>query len=284
MDIVPEPQWERLLEKLIRHMGTSMLIGATDSGKSTLAKYLIKRLVSENIKVSLVDSDVGQSSLGLPGAISMKIFCGQKDVEDFRFERMIFIGSSNPAAKFHLMIHGTKRMVEISKKRSEVVIIDTTGLISGGLGKALKIGKIKAVKPDHIIAVQRDDELEHILNLIENVSIHRIAASRMAKVRSREYRIRYRKKKFADYFAKTKISEFSLNTRDAEFFYNNKPFGLKDRDFEEGTIIGLNHNEDTMALGIITEIADNSITFRSPIRSLKGINRVVFGNITMELE
>lgn len=36
-----------------------------------------------------------------------------------------------------------------------------------------------------------------------------------------------------------------------------------------------------MALGIVTEIADNSIIFRSPIKSLKGINRVVFGDITI---
>jgi polynucleotide 5'-hydroxyl-kinase GRC3/NOL9 len=283
MDIVPEPQWERLPEKLIKHRGAAMLIGAADSGKSTLAKYLIKRLASQNITVSLVDSDIGQSSLGLPGTISMKTFRNQKDVEDFRFERMFFVGSTNPATKFHLMIHGTERMVRICKKRSEIVIIDTTGLISGGLGKALKISKIKAIKPEHIIAVHRNDELEHILNLIENIPIYRIKASRMAKVRSREYRIRYRKKKFADYFDKTKISEFLLNARDAGFFYNNKPFRLKNRDFEEGAIIGLNHGEDTMALGIITEIAENSIIFRSPIKSLKGINRVAFGNITVQL-
>jgi polynucleotide 5'-hydroxyl-kinase GRC3/NOL9 len=63
MDIVPNLEWERLLEKLIKDKGTVLLLGATDSGKSTLAKYFIKRLVSENIRVSLVDSDVGQSSL-----------------------------------------------------------------------------------------------------------------------------------------------------------------------------------------------------------------------------
>ncbi|MCL4536832.1 MAG: hypothetical protein M1610_04490 [Nitrospirae bacterium] len=281
MDIVPNLEWERLLEKLIKDKGTVLLLGATDSGKSTLAKYFIKRLVSENIRVSLVDSDVGQSSLCLPGTISMKIFCGQRDVEDFRFERMIFIGSTNPATKFHLMIYGTKRMVKICREMSEIVIIDTTGLISGELGRALKTGKIRAVKPDHIIAAQRDDELEHILSLIENIPIYRIKASRRAEVRSRGYRIRYRQKKFADYFNAPKIYEFSLNARDAEFFYNNKPFRLKDRDFKEGTIIGLNHGEDTMALGIVTEIADNSIIFRSPIKSLKGINRVVFGDITI---
>lgn len=283
MDIIPESQWERLLDKLKRHKGTALLIGATDSGKSTLAKYLIKRLISENIRTSLVDSDIGQSSIGLPGTISIKIFCNQKDVEDFRFEKMFFVGSVNPVSKFHLMIHGTKRMTEICKKRSEIVIIDTTGLISGKLGRALKIDKIKAVRPDHIIAVQRDEELEHILNLIENIPIHRIKASCMAKVRSRGYRIRYRKKKFTDYFAKTKISEFLLNARDAGFFYNNKPFMPKDMDFEEGLIIGLNHDEDTIALGIITQIADNSIIFKSPIKSLKGINRVVFGDITLQL-
>ncbi len=63
MDIVPNLEWERLIEKLIKDKGTVLLLGATDSGKSTLAKYFIKRLVSENIRVSLVDSDVGQSSL-----------------------------------------------------------------------------------------------------------------------------------------------------------------------------------------------------------------------------
>lgn len=128
-----------------------------------------------------------------------------------------------------------------------------------------------------------DDELEHILNLIENIYIHRIKAFRMAKVRSREYRIRYRKKKFADYFNALKISEFSLNARDIEFFYNNKPFKLKGRDFEKGTMIGLNHNEDTLALGIVASIMDNSIIFRSPIKSLRRINRVVFGYMTIEL-
>lgn len=281
MDIIPEPGWERLLEKLIKHKGTAMLLGATDSGKSTLAKYLIKRLVSENIGVSLVDSDVGQSSLGLPGTISLKIFNNQRDIENFSFKKMFFVGSTNPATKFHLMINGTKRMVKICREKSEIVLIDTTGLISGGLGKALKIGKIRAARPEHIIAVQRDGELEHILNLIENIPIHRIKASRRAKVRSREYRIRYRQKKFADYFTETRISEFILNASAAEFFYNNKPFSPKDKDFKDGTLIGLNHNEDTMALGIIVEIANNSIIFKSPIKSLKGINRVVFGDISL---
>ena len=50
--------------------------------------------------------------------------------------------------------------------------------------------------------------------------------------------------------------------------------------FKAGTLIGLNHDEDTKALGILEEITDTSVAFRSPIRSIGRINRILFGDIT----
>jgi len=192
---------------------------------------------------------------------------------------MSFVGSLNPAKKIPLMINITKRMVNICRERSEITFVDTTGLVGGDIGKALKIGKIRAIKPEHIIAIQRYDELEHILTLIGDTTLYRIRASRMARARDREKRIRYRKKIFLDYFKETKVSDFLLHERDAGFFCNDKPLNLKDGDFKEGTIIGLNRNDDTIALGIVVEVSDDSIIFKSPIKSLRGINRVVFGDI-----
>jgi polynucleotide 5'-hydroxyl-kinase GRC3/NOL9 len=279
MEISPAPEWEGLFEKLKQQRGAVLLIGATDSGKSTLAKYLVEELVRESIWVSVVDADVGQSTLGLPGTISMKVFSNEKDIENFRFEKMIFIGSTNPAKKISMVIDGSKDMVDFCRKKSEIIIVDTTGLISGEIGKALKIGKIRAIKPEHIIAVQRNDELEHILNHTEGVSIHRIRASSMAKCRDRENRVHYRRKKFFDYFDVKEISEFFLNQNDARFLYNSKPFYLREEDFKKGAIIGLNHNDDTIGLGLVVEIIDDSVIFKSPIKSLKGINRVLFGDM-----
>jgi polynucleotide 5'-hydroxyl-kinase GRC3/NOL9 len=279
MEILPELEWEGLLETLKQQRGTAILIGATDSGKSTLAKYLVEKLVRENIKVSVVDADIGQSTLGLPGTISMRVFSNEKDIENFRFERMFFVGSTNPAKRISMVIDGSKRMVDFCKEKSEIIIVDTTGLISGEIGRALKIGKIRAIKPEHIIAVQRNDELEHILDLIKGIPIHRIRASSLAKGRDRENRVHYRKKKFLDYFDMKEISEFLLNQNDVRFFYNSKPFNLIEGDFKKGTIIGLNHNADTMGLGAVVEIIDDSVIFKSPIKSLKGINRVLFGDM-----
>ncbi len=279
MEILPELEWEGLLDKLKQQRGTAILIGATDSGKSTLTKYLVEKLIRENIKVSVVDADIGQSTLGLPGTISMRVFSNEKDIENFRFERMFFVGSTNPAKRISMVIDGSKRMVDFCKEKSEIIIVDTTGLISGEIGRALKIGKIRAIKPEHIIAVQRNDELEHILDLIEGISIHRIRTSSLAKGRDRENRAHYRKKKFLDYFDIKEISEFLLNQNDVKFFYNSKPFNLREGDFKKGTIIGLNHNADTMGLGAVVEIIDDSVIFKSPIKSLKGINRVLFGDM-----
>jgi polynucleotide 5'-hydroxyl-kinase GRC3/NOL9 len=279
MEISPAPEWEGLFEKLRQQRGAALLIGATDSGKSTLAKYLVEELVRESIRVSIVDADVGQSTLGLPGTISMKVFSNERDIENFRFEKMTFVGSTNPVKKISMLIDGSKDMVDFCRKKSEIIIVDTTGLISGETGRALKIGKIKAIKPEHIIAVQRNDELEHILNLIEGVSIHRIKASIHAKCRDRENRIHYRKKKFLDYFDVKEISEFFLNQNDARFLYNSKPFNPREGDFKNGTIIGLNHNGDTIGLGLVVEIIDASVIFKSPIKSLKGINSVLFGDM-----
>lgn len=279
MEILPELEWEGLLEVLKQQRGTTILIGATDSGKSTLAKYLAEELVRENIKVSVVDADVGQSTLGLPGTISMKVFSNEEDIENFRFEKMFFVGSTNPAKKVSTVINGSKDMVDFCRNKSDIIIVDTTGLISGEIGRALKIGKIRAIKPVHIIAVHRNDELEHILDLIEEVSIHRIRASSQARCRDKESRVHYRRKKFLDYFDVKETHDFFLNQNDAEFFYNNKPVNPREGDFKKGIIIGLNHDADTMGLGRFVEINDGSVIFKSPIKSLKGINRVLFSDI-----
>jgi polynucleotide 5'-hydroxyl-kinase GRC3/NOL9 len=298
LEITPEPEWERLVEGLVNRKGTALLLGATNSGKSTLARYLIERFISKNIDVSLIDSDIGQSSLGLPGTINMKIFKKAEDIKDFSTEKIFFVGSLNPAKKIPLMIDGLKKMVSdarnadiinVPRTESKLILVDTTGLIHGEAGKALKLGKIKAIRPEHLIVIQRHDELEHLIAPIKDIdihgalsqkcSIHRIKASKMVMERDREARIRYRREKFNDYFDEEKVTEFFLE--DIALFYNGKLLGLRGIDFKEGTLIGLNHNKDTMALGILLELDGNSITFKSPIKSVEGVNGVTLGDINV---
>jgi len=280
MEIIPEFDWEVLLKELLKIKGTALIIGATDSGKSVLAKYLVQKLVSQNITVCLIDSDVGQSSLGIPGTICMKVFSTQSDLKAFSYEKMSFIGTINPAKRISLIINTVKMISDTCRKISGIRLIDTSGLVSGEIGERLKTGKIRALNPNHIIAVQRQNELEHILSLISDIHIHRIIVSKNIKARPLATRIQYRKKKFDDYFRKSEMNDFILYSHDATFLYYSKAFSMRENLFQKNTAIGLNHNDDTIALGILEDISENSITFSSPIDSIKDINRVVFGDIT----
>jgi polynucleotide 5'-hydroxyl-kinase GRC3/NOL9 len=277
-EIVPEPGWEHLLRELIRSGGAALIIGETDSGKSTLIRYLIKRLISASVTVSLVDSDIGQSALGLPGTICMKSLRDEKDLAAFRFEKMSFLGTTSPARVIPMMIGTVKKMVDVCKKTSEITLVDTTGLVSGSPGKALKTGKIKAVEPENIIAVTHNNELDHILNSVAGLHIYRIKTAKAAKTRNRTIRIRYRQARLEDYFGR-RLCDFRLDADHAEFFYLTHSIDLKENEFPEGTVIGLNHHDDTIALGIVTACSGGTVLFKSPIRSIKGINRIIFGDI-----
>jgi len=281
MEIISEPGWEVLFNNLLQNKGTAMIIGATDSGKSTLAKYLTVKLVSQNMNVCLIDSDVGQSSLGLPGTICSKVFSTESDLKAYSYEKMSFIGTINPAKRISLIIHTVAMISDTCKRVSDIMLIDTSGLVAGEIGERLKIGKIRDVKPEHIIAVQNQNELEHILSLIPNTRIHRIMVSQNIKARPLAIRIQYRKKKYDNYFRESAMNEFILYSRDTAFVYNSRAFSMREGMFKKGTLLGLNHDNDTMALGILGDISDNSITFSSPVNSIRQIDRIIFGDITL---
>jgi|WetSurSiteA1Bulk_404760.scaffolds.fasta_scaffold18065_2 polynucleotide 5'-hydroxyl-kinase GRC3/NOL9 len=281
MDIIPSPEWESVSEALLNKKGTGIIIGSTDSGKSTFARFLIGKLLMQNLSVCLVDSDIGQSALGLPGTVSMKCFCLPDDLQNFVFEKMSFIGVVNPAKSIPSVIESTKRMSKFCAENAEVTLIDTSGLISGEPGKLLKAGKIRAIQPDYIFALQRSDELEHILALFVNMNIFRIRTSEEVKTRTIAHRTAYRKNKFMEYFNRSPMNEFLLHSGEVQYFYHNKQVALKGFPLQEGSLIGLNHDEATMALRIIEEPTDMSIVFRAPLPAIRHINKVILGDLTM---
>jgi len=74
MEILAPKEWYAVLNVLEGEKGFAILLGTTDTGKSTLAKFLIFDLCKRGVKVALVDADIGQSLLGLSTTIGLALF------------------------------------------------------------------------------------------------------------------------------------------------------------------------------------------------------------------
>ena len=278
MTIVPAAGWEELLQRLRSLRGTALFLGRSDSGKSTLVRYLLTQLAARDFPVALVDADVGQSSLGLPGTVSRRTSTAPPAPHELRWEQLSFLGSVTPVPILSLLAAETGRMVQRSRQDAALTLVDTTGLVDGPLGRALKLAKIRAVAPDLVVAVAAGAELEPILSAIPALETIRLTPSSMLQRRRPEVRIRYRRAKLAAHLHGAR--ELLLATRRLIFLHRGIPVHPVFSPPAAGTVVGLNHDGETRALGVVTEADADSLTVLTALSSLRSIDRVVLGDFS----
>jgi polynucleotide 5'-hydroxyl-kinase GRC3/NOL9 len=157
------PGWQPALPA-VRAARVTLFIGESNAGKTTLLGLLARRCAREE-RVAVVDADLGQSEIGPPGTVAL---AHVRDVEaplsaaDVR--ALAFVGVTTPAQDVRGTITATGRMVARARREDFArVLVDTSGLVAGGLGRALKSAKIAATDADLVLCLQRGDECEHIL-------------------------------------------------------------------------------------------------------------------------
>jgi len=276
MTVIPDPAWETLLQRLIAIRGTVLFLGRSDSGKSTLVKYLLGELTSLGLSVAVVDADIGQSFLGLPGTVSRRTFHAPPTPHELHWEEFSFLGSITPAPILSFLAAETGRMTQRCRQGAAITLVDTTGLVDGELGRALKLAKIQAVAPQIVVAVAAGGELEPILGCIPAEVTFRLASSPLVKRRSPEVRSRHRHARLAAYLHDAR--EHLLATRRVLFIRHGVPVHPMFAFPAIGTAVGLNHNGITRALGVVSEADADSLVVVTPLSSLSGIDRVILGD------
>jgi len=232
--LMPE-EWIKVADKILKDKGIILVIGATDTGKSICTLLFANFWSEHGIKVGIIDVDTGQSDLGPPTTMGMvTIDKPVKNLQDSLIDTLYFVGSTSPLNHFLTTICGTKKLIDEGKKKSaEIIIVDTTGLVSGSLGRTLKENMIGIISPCHIIALQREDELEHIfknINLIDGATIHRLLPCTQVKRRNSFQRREAREEKFREFFKKASPLEIKLDNLNIKGSYYCSGVALKDRD------------------------------------------------------
>ncbi len=277
-----------LLELLSRAGRTKILfLGQCDTGKTILLEEVGKHLARSS-SVAVVDADVGQSHIGPPTTIGWarlnEDFTSWLDLEP---QAMYFVGSTSP--HYHLLptALGTLRISGRAAITADQVLIDTPGFVLGESARALFWHIIDSLQPEFVVAVQRADELQHILDAYRGASwpeVVETSPSPACVEKTREDRTDYRESLFHRYFA---------SSHEIEICWDDVPVrarGLIDHSTEPDVINRLvslrNATGEDIALGTITRLSldRHTLTLRTPLAPNRVVACVVFGSVRLTPE
>lgn len=228
--------------------------------------------------MGVVDADLGQSEIGPPTTIGLGRVAGPLPrLAAAPVEALYFVGATSAAYELRATALGTGTLVARARAAGfERVLVDTSGLIAPGLGRALKEAKIRAVDPDLLICLQRATECEHILaryDGAERPEILRLPALARGRRRSAEDRRRHRRVALEAYFAGARRVEIDL-ARVAARRDATRPL--------DGALVGLlDAAGETLGIGRLAgiNVARRTLTVETPVGA-DAVARVVVGRET----
>jgi polynucleotide 5'-hydroxyl-kinase GRC3/NOL9 len=287
---IPE-SWSQIFEEIAPSPGCVFMLGAPDTGKSTMAHFLCAQSAQQGVSTAYIDGDLGQSVCSPPTTLGMALLTEPPPtMETLGWDSLYFIGATSPANHLMATAAGVQRLVRKALETgAQMVVVDTSGLVAGELGFALKFYKIELLNPRHIVALQRREEVEHILRPLQGrkgMTVYRLPPSQGVQKRSPEGRRAYRQQRFAEYFSGSSLQRISLDG--VELISPAFPhLGVEGRGERlKGTVIGLNDEEYfTRGLGIWTgfDPERNEVSLTTPLGDLSGVRYLHLGHITIDI-
>ncbi len=271
---IPE-RWRAL--KPVSWQGVVLVIGGTDTGKSTLTHYLAEQLRAAGRNIAHIDGDPGQNSLAAPASLACRISTATANDSIIQW----FVGSTTPSGHMLPVIVGAQRLKEAARQSgADVILYDTSGFIDpvrGGM--YLKQAKIDTLQPSLVIALQQERELELLLKpLRHHPGIRLVELTPVESVRSRNMTERRdcRTEKFAKAFREGGL----LNVRWTSLAVWPRPY------FDTGRLVAFCDSSGfTRGLGVVfnVEPEKREITVKTTLRSLEGIFALKTGSVRLDL-
>lgn len=205
---MPRVSHAEIVDRLVDRGGTVALIGGIDTGKTSFGLSVAEEARARGQSAAYIDADVGQSTIGPPTCVGLK-HCKELEHVDKQTvevaDELAFVGSSSPRGHLLPLMASTFRLVTHAREAgSDLIIVDTSGLITGVYAELLKYYKLELIHPDSIIGFQRGEELEPILGVARRLLPVEVVALRVASAvveRSVDERMAYREERLGAYFS-----------------------------------------------------------------------------------
>lgn len=162
---------DRVVEDAVRGKRTVMLVGGLDVGKTTLARRLLAAALAAGKRAALLDADLGQKTVGPPTAVTLRMVREEADLAPealAREDAMAFVGGTSPQGHLLPLVTGATKLHRLALAQgADLVVVDTSGMVSGVFGQIVKYHKVEMLEPDLVIGLQRGEELLPLLGVIQ---------------------------------------------------------------------------------------------------------------------
>jgi len=262
--------------------GICLILGAADTGKTTLTMALVKQLVSRQ-PVGIVDADIGQSHIGPPTTVGWAVVDKpEADFSKLTASGISFVGHVTPVGHLLQLTAAIVQGVQQLSKVTELIIIDTPGLIRGPAAAALWWAVQQILKPRLILAVQRQDELSGILSGLKSfdLQLERIESPPQIAIKSLQERQAYRKSQFVSYFRDAGLYNISLSDIAVQ-----PGLDLSRESFINRLVALRNQKGIDLAIGVITgwQQGGKVMVVKAPPLEIGQICCLIIGDITIDI-
>jgi polynucleotide 5'-kinase involved in rRNA processing len=156
--------------------GVVMVIGDAETGKTTLARMLLRDAVEHGRTVAYVDGDVAAATVGPVGCVGLKIVSSVEDCDTLVVpDELRFVGAVEPNGVVLPHVVAVAALIDIAKEKADLVICDTTGVVTGVVGQTLKYHLVELAQPALVIAIRRGAELDPVIAMLRRFLSARVA-------------------------------------------------------------------------------------------------------------
>ncbi|MDQ3881887.1 MAG: hypothetical protein M3249_01845 [Thermoproteota archaeon] len=245
---------------------TIMLVGDTDTGKSTLSVYLANMAIRNGLIPSIIDGDIGQGDLAPPTSIGMAVLSKQLlDLRDANASYFEFIGGISPIGFEDLIAKKLRYMLDRIRTDSNanLCIVNTDGYVRDS-GLQYKTMIAEELQPDAIICLGEKVELFDRQQPYKAVSsCHILYARRSSQAyKSRVERLNRRLDQFLRYVGHgssvAKLSHMKFvylnKVLPHSDLFNQLPTIQLDTENLRGMFVGLGSNGNVIGFGVIINV------------------------------
>lgn len=265
------------IASLAARPGRVFVLGGVDSGKTTFARRLATAGLEAGHVVALVDADLGQSTIGPPTTVGLKLVREPGHLEEGAApDALVFVGGISPRGHVLPLVTGTAKLVmRAIEIGARLIIVDTSGLIDGVAGQVLKLTKGELCRPHHAVALARGGELEPIVGVLErflSLEVMSLEVHPDIQVRSVEERAAHLQARLAAFLGP---QVYRWRVKPTVFMPSLPPiFELSEL---EGLLVGVDDGHgDCLGLGIL-EYREDALRLLTPVS--EGVHALRLGSV-----